>query len=33
MGGRTVSKPAEEGCLCEEENLDILLAIENLEYR
>ena len=33
MGGGTVSKPVDEGCPCEEENLDILLAIENLEYR
>lgn len=33
MGGRTASTLAEEGCPCEDENLDILLAIENLEYR
>ena len=33
MGGGTASKPGEEVFPCEEENLDILLAIENLEYR
>jgi hypothetical protein len=33
MGGRTASKLGEEVFPCEEENLDILLAIENLEYR
>ena len=33
MGGGTASKPGEEVFPCEDENLDILLAIENLEYR